>query len=269
MTAAASFVNNILTPRRPISRGIRLGVGGLISGGILLAWCIVTYGGVSDPLFMPAPHRVVLAFWQALLDGSLLRNTIASLLVINAGFFLSSLVAIPLGILMGSFRVVAAGLEPIVNFTRYLPVTSMIPLLILWIGIGFEEKVAVIFIGTFFQQIVMIADVSAQVPAELFNASYTLGASRRQVVTRVLLPATLPGIMDTLRVTMGWAWTYLVVAELVASSSGLGYMSMQAMRGLHADFIFVAILVIGFLGLCTDQIFKWIKVRFLPWAEQR
>ena len=91
----------------------------------------------------------------------------------------------------------------------------------------------------------------------------------RTVVTRVLLPATLPGIMDTLRVTMGWAWTYLVVAELVASSSGLGYMSMQAMRGLHADFIFVAILVIGFLGLCTDQIFKWIKVRFLPWAEQR
>jgi len=269
MAAASSFANSILTPRRPISHGIRMGVGAVVGGGILLAWCVITYGGLSDPLFMPSPHHVVLAFWQALRDGSLLRNTGASLLVINAGFFLSSLVAIPLGILMGSFRVVAAGLEPIVNFTRYLPVTSMIPLLILWIGIGFEEKVAVIFIGTFFQQIIMIADVSAQVPSELFNASYTLGATRRQVVTRVLLPATLPGIMDTLRVTMGWAWTYLVVAELVASSSGLGYMSMQAMRGLHADYIFVAILVIGFLGLVTDRIFKWIKDTFLPWAEQR
>ncbi len=180
------------------------------------------------------------------MDGSLLRNTWASLLVINVGFLLSSLVAVPLGILMGSFRVVAAALEPIVNFTRYLPVTSMIPLLILWIGIGFQEKVAVIFIGTFFQQIVMVSDVSARVPSELFNASYTLGASKWQVVTRVLLPATMPGVMDTLRVTMGWAWTYLVVAELVASSSGLGYMSMQAMRGLHADYIFVGILVIGF-----------------------
>ena len=156
-----------------------------------------------------------------------------------------------------------------VNFIRYLPVTSMIPLLILWIGIGLDEKVAVIFIGTFFQQIVMFADVSAQVPDELFNAGYTLGASRRQVVMKVLLPATLPGVMDVLRVTMGWAWTYLVVAELVASNSGLGYMSMQAMRGLHADLIFVAILVIGFLGMVTDQIFKWIKAVWLPWAGQR
>jgi NitT/TauT family transport system permease protein len=269
MAAAVSFVNSVLTPRKPISHGIRLGVGSVVSGGILLGWCAITYGGLTDPLFMPAPHRVMLAFWQALLDGSLLRNSWASLLVINTGFFLSTIVAIPLGILMGSFRVVAAAIEPVVNFTRYLPVTSMIPLLILWIGIGFQEKVAVIFIGTFFQQIVMIADVSAQVPAELLNASYTLGATRRQVVTRVLFPATLPGVMDTLRVTMGWAWTYLVIAELVASSSGLGYMSMQAMRGLHADFIFVGILVIGFLGLVTDQIFKWIKIALLPWAGQR
>lgn len=269
MTATASFVSRLLTPRRPIPRGIRIGAGAMVSGGILLAWCIVSYGGLADPLFMPAPHQVVVAFWHALMDGSLLRNTWSSLVVINVGFFLSTIVAVPLGILMGSFRVVSAALEPVVNFTRYLPVTSMIPLLILWIGIGLEEKVAVIFIGTFFQQIVMVADVSAQVPIELFNASYTLGATRRQIVTRVLLPATLPGVMDTLRVTMGWAWTYLVVAELVASSSGLGYMSMQAMRGLHADFIFVAILVIGFLGLITDQIFKWLKVTLLPWAEQR
>jgi len=269
MIATASFVNRILTPRRPISRGVKLGVGSMVSGGIVLGWCIATYGGLADPLFLPAPHQVLIAFWTSLMDGSLLRNTWSSLLVINVGFLLSSVIAVPLGILMGSFRVVSAALEPVVNFTRYLPVTSMIPLLILWIGIGFEEKVAVIFIGTFFQQIVMVADVSKQVPIELFNASYTLGATRRQVVTRVLLPATLPGVMDTLRVTMGWAWTYLVVAELVASSSGLGYMSMQAMRGLHADYIFVAILVIGFLGLITDQIFKWIKTICLPWAEQR
>jgi NitT/TauT family transport system permease protein len=199
MTSAALIVNRMFTPRRPISRGVTVGAGSILSGGILLAWCGATYGGLADPLFLPAPHRVVGAFWHSLMDGSLLRNTWASLLVINVGFLLSSLVAVPLGILMGSFRIVAAALEPIVNFTRYLPVTSMIPLLILWIGIGFEEKVAVIFIGTFFQQIVMISDVSARVPAELFNASYTLGATRWQVIIRMLLPATLPGVMDTLR----------------------------------------------------------------------
>jgi NitT/TauT family transport system permease protein len=215
------------------------------------------------------PHEVVTAFWRTLMDGSLLKHTWTSLVVINLGFLLSSVVAIPLGILMGSYRIVQSALEPVVNFTRYLPVTSMIPLLILWIGIGIEEKIAVIFIGTFFQQIVMVADTSAQIPSELLNAAYTLGAKRRQVLTRVLLPATLPGIMDTLRVTMGWAWTYLVVAELVASNSGLGYMSMQAMRGLHADLIFVAILVIGVLGMITDLLFKWAKRFFLPWAAER
>ena len=115
----------------------------------------------------------------------------------------------------------------------------------------------------------MIADVSARVPNDLFQVSYTLGASRRQVVTRVLLPATIPGVLDTLRVTMGWAWTYLVVAELVAASGGLGYMIMQAMRGLHPEIIFVGILVIGLLGLLTDLGFKMLRRWLLPWAEIR
>ncbi|MGE3875728.1 MAG: ABC transporter permease [Parvibaculaceae bacterium] len=269
MTAMPGALDRVLTPRRPISPALGLGAGGAVAAAILFGWGVLTYGGLADTTFLPAPHAVIAAFWKVLLDGSLLRNAWASLVVINLGFLLSSLIAIPLGIMMGSFRIVQAALEPVVNFTRYLPVTSMIPLLILWIGIGLEEKVAIIFLGTFFQQIVMFADVSAQVPNELFNAAYTLGAKKRQVIMRVLLPATLPGVIDTLRVTMGWAWTYLVVAELVASNAGLGYMSMQAMRGLHADLIFVAILVIGFLGLVTDQIFKWIKLAALPWARQR
>jgi len=262
-------IDRVLTPRREISHGLGLSAGGLVAGMVLIGWSVLAYSGVVDTTFLPAPHNVVAALWKTLMDGSLLKNAWASLVVINLGFFLSSVIALPLGIMMGSFRIVQAALEPLVNFIRYLPVTSMIPLLILWIGIGIEEKIAIIFLGTFFQQIVMFADVSAQVPNELFNASYTLGATRRQVVMRVLLPATLPGVIDTLRVTMGWAWTYLVVAELVASSAGLGYMSMQAMRGLHADLIFVAILVIGFLGLVTDQLFKWIKIAALPWARQR
>ena len=266
MASAALFVDRLFTPRRPISRGITIGVGTLVSGGILLGWCVATYGGLTDPLFVPAPHLGASAVRKSLTDGSLLRNTWASLLVINVGFFLSSIVAVPLGILMGSFRVVSAALEPVVNFMRYLPVTSMIPLLILWIGIGFEEKVAVIVIGTFFQQIVMIADVSARVPAELFNASYTLGATRWQVVTRVLVPATLPGVMDTLRVTMGWAWTYLVVAELVAANSGLGFISLKAMRGFQVDTIFLAIMLIGLLGLISDIAFRLLRRWLCPWA---
>jgi len=262
-------LNRALTPRRDIPAWLSRSTSLLVGGSILGAWAAVTYGGFVDTTFCPTPGQVLAAFWKTLLDGTLAKHTWSSLLVINSGFLLSSVAAVPLGILMGTYRIAQAALEPVVNFTRYLPVTSMIPLLILWIGIGIEQKIAVIFIGTFFQQIVMVADSASRVPNEIFNAAYTLGASRWQVLTRVLLPATLPGIMDTLRVTMGWAWTYLVVAELVASNSGLGYMSMQAMRGLHADRIFVAILVIGVLGMITDQLFKWLKRRLLPWAEQR
>jgi NitT/TauT family transport system permease protein len=199
----------------------------------------------------------------------LAKHIWASLVVINIGFLLSSLAAIPLGLMMGTFRVVQAAFEPIVNFIRYLPVTAMIPLLILWVGIGIEQKITVIFIGTFFQQVVMVIDIVKRVPNELLNAAYTLGATRRQILSRVLIPAMLPGLMDMLRVTMGWAWTYLVVAELVGSSAGLGYMSMQAMRGLHADVIFVAILVIGALGILTDQLFRIAKHICLPWSEVR
>ncbi len=263
------LLDRLLTPRRSIPAGISWAAGILVAAAILGGWALVTYGGFVDTTFCPKPHDVVTAFWRTLTDGTLARHVWSSLVVINLGFVLSSVIAVPLGILMGSYRVVQSALEPVVNFIRYLPVTSMIPLLILWIGIGIEEKIAVIFIGTFFQQIVMVADTSAQVQNELLNAAYTLGASKRQVLTRVLLPATLPGIMDTLRVTMGWAWTYLVVAELVASNSGLGYMSMQAMRGLHADLIFVAILVIGLLGMATDQLFRRAKALLMPWAGER
>lgn len=265
----AGAMGRLLTPRRPISPRLSTTISLTVAAGLLVGWSIATYGGFTDTTFFPPPHEVLNSFFRTLTDGTLAKHTWSSLVVINIGFIISSLLAVPLGVLMGSFKVVQAAIEPLVNFIRYLPVTSMIPLLILWVGIGINEKIAVIIIGTFFQQIVMVADTARQVPNELLSAAYTLGATRSQVVTRVLLPATLPGIMDTLRVTMGWAWTYLVVAELVGSSSGLGYMSMQAMRGLHADLIFVAILVIGILGMIMDLMFRWLKRQFMTWADQR
>jgi len=264
-----TILGRLLTPMKALPRPLEISVGMAVALGLLLGWCVVTYGGVVGEDFLPAPGSVLTAFGAKLADGSLVKHTRVSLVEIYSGFLLSSVIAIPIGIFMGSFRIVASAIEPLVNFLRYLPVTSLIPLLILWIGIGIEEKIAVIFIGTFFQQIVLIADVSARVPIELFNVSYTLGASRAQVVSRVLLPATMPGVMDTLRVTMGWAWTFLVVAELVAADSGLGYMILQSMRGLHPDGIFVGIFVIGLLGLLTDLAFKWTKRALLPWTGAR
>ncbi len=262
-----SWVSRCLTPKVELPAVLVLGTsafGWLLVFGL---WAGLSYGAVVPAMFLPTPGAVVEAALRLGADGTLGKHMLASLEVVLIGFALSSLVAVPLGLLMGSFRVVQALLEPLVNFIRYLPVTSFVPLFILWIGIGLEQRVAVIIFGTFFQQLVMIADVSKGVSKDLINASYTLGSTRRDVIMHVLGPASLPGVLDTLRVTMGWAWTYLVVAELVAASSGLGYISLKAMRGFQVDVIFLAIAVIGLLGLLTDQLFRLLRLKVASWAQ--
>ena len=265
---AADKRSELFSPKVEIPRPVYVSVSVATGISVILLWCILSYGGLVRTDFLPPPHKVFETAADLIASGSLLRHTWASVIVIFSGFVLASAIAIPLGIMMGSFRIVEAVVEPITNFMRYLPVTALIPLLILWIGIGIEQKIAVIFLGTFFQQIILISDVSARVSKDLIDSSYTLGATRRQAVLRVLLPATYPGVMDTLRVTMGWAWTYLVVAELVAAQSGLGYMILQAMRGLFTDVMFVGILTIGLLGLISDQVLKMLRNWLLPWARE-
>jgi NitT/TauT family transport system permease protein len=254
------------TPKKEIARPVYLAVSVLVALGLFAAWGALAYGGFVRRDFLPTPYDVILAAIEGVSDGSLLINTAYSVAEILTGFVLASIVAVPLGILMGSFKIIEAAIEPVTNFARYLPVSALIPLLILWVGIGVEEKIAVILIGTLFQQIVLVADVARAVPSDLLDVSYTLGAGRRAVVTQVLIPATLPGVFDTLRVTLGWAWTYLVVAELVAANKGLGYFILSSMRGLFTDRIFLGIMTIGLLGLITDQLFKVLRAWLLPWA---
>ncbi len=267
MAARRSLLQRCLTPKTEVPRALGVTVSSLVWLALIGVWAGLTYGGVMSEIFLPTPGAVVEAFARLVGDGSLALHVTASVEVVLIGFIISSLLAVPLGLLMGTFHIVQYALEPLVNFIRYLPVTSFVPLFILWIGIGIEERVTVIFFGTFFQQLVMIADISRGVSKDLLNASYTLGASRRDAVLHVLAPAAIPGVLDTLRVTMGWAWTYLVVAELVAASSGLGYISMKAMRGFQVDVIFLAIAVIGVLGLLTDQLFRLVRLRMAPWAQ--
>ncbi len=262
----ASFLDVYVAPKKEIPRRAYLTVSTVVAFSILAIWCGLSYGGMVRADFLPTPVQVIRAGVAGISDGSLLVNTSVSVTEIMSGFVIASILSVPLGILMGSFKIVEAAIEPLTNFVRYLPVSALIPLLILWVGIDMSEKITVIFIGTFFQQLILIADVSRGVSQDLLDVSYTLGANRRTVVARVLIPATMPGVMDTLRVTLGWAWTYLVVAELVAANQGLGYFILNSMRGLFTDQIFLGIMVIGLLGLLTDQIFKLLRNRLLPWA---
>lgn len=266
---ARSAFRNGLRPQTPIARSHYAAI---VAGSIALIlglWALLSYGGFVQPgYFLPTPTEVLASGARMILDGSLLENAWASIAVIITGWAIAALLAVPLGILMGSFKFFEALFEPVVNFVRYLPVSAMIPLLILYIGLGFEEKVAVIFIGTFFQLILMVADVAAHVPKDLIDSAYTLGTSRARVVTHVLIPATLPGVMDNLRITIGWAWTYLIVAELVAAEKGLGIMILESQRGLRTDRIFVGLVTIGLLGFLSDIAFKWLHRALLPWSPR-
>jgi NitT/TauT family transport system permease protein len=258
----------LLSPRDPISHQAYLSANAFTVLLVLGAWSVLTYGSYVRSDFLPAPHMVFVAAYKMAVSGILVADTTASLFVIFSGFLLASVIAVPLGILVGTFKLIEGLVEPIVNFVRYLPVSALIPLFILWIGIGPEEKIAVVFVGTFFQQVILIADVSSNVSRDLLDVSYTFGAKRRNIVWSVLVPAAMPGVMDTLRITMGWAWTYLVVAELVASNKGLGYMILTSMRGLFTDRIFVGIMVIGLLGLLTDKAFKLLHAWLFPWSTK-
>lgn len=261
-------LSDLFQPHEPIPPQLYLILGSTSVLLVIAIWSAVAYSGQVKSLFLPSPTQIIQAAGEMISNGSLFRHIWASSFVIITGWVLAALLAVPVGILMGSLGVFAALIEPIVNFMRYLPVSALIPLLILYIGIGIEEKIAVVFLGTFFQLILLVADATANVPKALLECAYTLGTKRSQIIQRVLVPATLPNVMDHLRITMGWAWTYLVVAELVAADRGLGYMIMNAQRGLRTDYIFVGLLVIGGLGFLSDYGFKWLYRKTVPWSQK-
>ena len=168
---------------------------------------------------------------------------------------------------MGAWKPVEAFLEPFVSFCRYLPASAFIPLLILWAGIGELQKILVIFIGSFFQIVLMVAVTVAGARKDLVEAAYTLGASGNGVVNRVLIPGAAPQIAEILRLVLGWAWTYIIVAELIGASSGIGHMIVDSQALLNTGQIIFGIIVIGLIGLISDFAFKALNRRLFAWAS--
>jgi len=261
-------VSSLFAPKEPIPRVVGVSLGLASFGAVLALWAILSYGGVTSSFFLPSPSAVARALYNLFATQNFAADVWASTRRIMLGFLISAVIGIPLGIAIGSFRVFQAFFEPVIAAVRYMPASAFIPLLIIWFGIYENEKIAVIFIGVFFPLTLLIADVSANVPRELVQIAYTLGASRWQVFWRVLLPASWPGVLDNLRIGVGWAWTYLIVAELVAADQGIGHMILSASRFLQTDQIMAGIITIGALGLITDGIFRWLYRVLFPYAER-
>ncbi|MDY7014703.1 MAG: ABC transporter permease [Cyanobacteriota bacterium] len=235
----------------------------------LVLWWFVTAIGDIDPKFLPSPSRVLEAFGRLWNTGELLKDTVASLWRVGVGFLLAALVSIPIGILMGSFASIRALLEPLFGLMRYMPAPAFIPLLILYLGIGEEPKIALIFIGVFFFNSLMVMDTVKFVPKDLIEATYILGGNRFQTLTQVILPHVLPGIIDACRINLAAAWQLVIVSELIASTEGLGRRISVAGRFLKTDEIFVGLIVIGVIGLSFDLLFQYLLRVTCRWSSQK
>ncbi|MDX6766787.1 MAG: ABC transporter permease subunit [Candidatus Methylacidiphilales bacterium] len=229
-------------------------------------------GHRANPVYLPAPHEVARALVTAFqtpprlpTEPWLHQSLWHSVTIIFWGFTLSSLVGLPLGILCGSFRAVSRTTEPFIEFFRYLPAPAFGALCVAVLGIYDAPKIAIIFIGTFFQQVLVIANTVRKVDPALLEAAQTMGASPKQLVTRVIIPASITDVYTDMRILLGWAWTYLIVAEFIGTSSGITYFINQQGRYRNFDNVFAAIMMIGIIGLASDLFLAWLGKQIFPW----
>ncbi len=229
-------------------------------------WSFFTLGGYVSPTFLASPITMAEEGWMLFAKYNFLYDIGMTVWRVFGGFFLAAVIAVPLGIAMGAHKGVEAFLEPFVSFCRYLPASAFIPLLILWAGLGELQKLLVIFIGSVFQITLMVAVTVGSARRDLVEAAYTLGADSSGIVKRVLIPGAAPGIAETLRLVLGWAWTYVIVAELIGSSSGIGHMITDSQALLNTGQIIFGIIIIGLIGLVSDFAFKALNRRLFVWS---
>jgi len=231
-------------------------------------------GEPANPIYLPAPHEVAKAFYTAFTtepqrrgEKWLHESLGQSITVIFWGFFISSLFGVPLGILAGTYSAVSRISEPFIEFFRYLPAPAFGALAVAILGIHEAPKIAIIFIGTFFQQVLVVSNTTRKIDPALLEAAMTLGAQRLSLLFKVVIPAIITDLYKDLRILLGWAWTYLIVAELIGTSSGITWFITQQARYKNFDNVYAAIMMIGIIGLTTDLVLAWLGRRVFPWQR--
>jgi len=234
----------------------------------LLLWTVVSYAELVPSMFLPTPTAVLQAGFTMFTQDNLLNDVFVSCGRVLAGFLAAALIGVPMGVAMGTFGSMNSLFAPFVGTVRYMPVTAFVPLIVIWVGLGEEAKILIVTLGVVLYNAIMVADAVKFIPNEMINVAYTLGANRRDVLFKVIVPAIFPSVLDTLRVNISGAWNYLVIAELVAAQSGLGFKIIQAQRFLQTEKVLFCIAIIGLIGLVIDYSLKWLSQRLTPWADQ-
>lgn len=234
----------------------------------------VPTGSPANPIYLPAPHEVAKALYTSFTtapvtrDGKWLHESLwQSIQIIFWGFFLSSIVGVPLGIFAGTYATLGRLTEPFIEFFRYLPAPAFGALAVAILGIYDGPKIAIIFIGTFFQQVLIIANTTRKLETTIIEAARTLGTKGVSLVSRVVLPGILPDLYRDLRILLGWAWTYLIVAELIGTSSGITFFITQQARYQHFENVYAAIIIIGIIGFGSDLLLGKLGRKLFPWDQ--
>ena len=256
----------MLTPLKPVGAGARVALGIAFFVLFFALWSLVTYSGWVSPQFLADPVTAFFAGVELFSNFGFHIDVGLTVWRVLGGFAIAGAIGVPLGILMGAYKPIEALFEPFVSFARYLPASAFIPLLILWAGIGESSKLAVIFIGSFFQLVLMVAVIVSSTRRDLVEAAYTLGASHTGIVRRVLLPASAPQIAEALRLVLGWAWTYVIVAEFIGAERGIGKTIIDSQGVLNTGQIIFSIVLIGIIGLVSDYLFKLVNQKLYPWS---
>ncbi|MFA5082817.1 MAG: ABC transporter permease [Hydrogenophilaceae bacterium] len=233
-------------------------------------------GVPANPIYLPAPHQVAQAFYTGFAkqpvqkDAPWLHESLwHSIQIIFWGFVLSSIVGVPLGILAGTYASLGRLTEPFVEYFRYLPAPAFGALAVAILGIYDGPKIAIIVIGTLFQQVLIVANTTRKLEATIIEAARTLGTRGFRLLTRVVVPGILPDLYRDQRILLGWAWTYLIVAELIGTSSGITWYITQQARYQHFDNVYAAIMIIGIIGFGTDLILARLGRRLFPWDRSQ
>jgi NitT/TauT family transport system permease protein len=258
----------LLTLRTPIARRSAIVLGVACWVLFFAIWQFAVSAGLVTPLLLPSPFKVLSTLITLLSTPDFWIDIGASVLRIVVSFTMASAIAVPLGIVMGSFKALEAFFNPFMAAWRYLPAPSFIPVLLMWFGTGEGPKIALLFVGVVFFLIVLVMDYTKQVRTEFVETSMTLGGSRGQILRTVIVPAVLPNVVVAMRQMLAVSWTYLVIAEIVASTNGIGAMMMRARRFLHTDEIMAGIVVIGVLGLLCDMLFRMAHRLFFPYIDE-
>jgi sulfonate transport system permease protein len=239
----------------------------LVVASIVALWQAASSFGLANPYLLPSPLRVVAALLRAAANGDLLRHAAASLARVLEGFVLATILAFPAAIIVFSAPRLGSALDPVLTFLRSVPPLALVPVLILWFGIGEASKLALIVLAAFFPIFMGTLSGLGSVDSRLVEMAKSLDLSRVRVLIRIMIPESVPSVANGLRLGLGYSWRALVGAEMVAASSGLGYWILDAEEMARIDVVFAGILTIGALGILIDRAAYAASTRLLPWAR--